>query len=360
MISLDTSATLALDTQSLDQLRAQAKQSPEQALNRSLDARSDIFSFGCVLYQMATGQAPFRGASDIEVLDGVLHSEPVSLARIRPELPPELERIVEKALRKDPKERYQHMSDLVADLRHLRRESSSNVAPGPTDAPQAGTRASVKGTRGRRLALRTALAALPVLVVVMVTAVWMGSRRPMLSFAPRDWVLVADFDNQTGEPMFDRSLLTALKVSLEQSAHANVVPDARIASALTRMKRDPASRIDAALGREISSRENIRALVSCSIVRVGPRYVLSARIVDPRTGDTVRSYDEPAVGEDEVLPALSSLAADIRRGLGESLTSIQQRNRPLPQVTTASAWLPPLLCLGDERQLLPRADVELH
>jgi tetratricopeptide (TPR) repeat protein len=136
--------------------------------------------------------------------------------------------------------------------------------------------------------------------------------------------------------LFDQSLQTALTVSLEQSAHANVFPDARVTSALTRMQRDPASRIDPELGREICRRENIRALVSCGIARVGPRYVLSARIVDPRTGETVRSYDEQADGQDKVLPALSSLAADIRRGLGESLSSIERSNRPLPQVTTAS------------------------
>ena len=318
--------------------------SPEQALMRPLDARSDVFSFGCVLYQMAAGRPPFSAASDPELLDTILHGEPIPLARIRPDLPPELERIVEKALRKDPSERYQHMSDLVADLRHLRRESSLRTAAGSTDGLQA-RMSSTRREHRRRWVRRALLGALPLVVVGVIGAVWMGSRQSVLSFAPRDWILVADLDNLTPDPVFDRSLVMALTVSLEQSTHANVFPRARVAGALTRMKRDLASRIDAELGREICRRENIRALVSSSIARVGPRYALSARIVDPSTGESIRSYVEQADGADGVLPALSSLARDIRRGLGESLQSIEQRNRALPQVTTPS--LPALQLYAD-------------
>jgi serine/threonine protein kinase/tetratricopeptide (TPR) repeat protein len=309
--------------------------SPEQALMGAVDARSDIFSFGCVLYQMATGQPPFKGASETAVLDAILHHDPIGLSRIRPDAPPELEQIIEKSLRKDPKERYQHMSDVVADLRHLRRESSSPSAAGiAVQRSRASSRADLR--RPGRLTLRIALASAPVLVAAVVALLWISSRQPALSFAARDWILVADFDNQTGQPLFDRSLLTALTVSLEQSAHANVFPRARVSSALTRMKRDPASPIDSELGREICRRENIRALVTCSIARVGPRYALSARIVDPQTGETVRSYEQQPPDEGHVLPALSDLATQIRRGLGESLASVNHSNRPLPQVTTTS------------------------
>src|SRR4029453_5237059 len=195
---------------------------------------------------------------------------------------------------------------------------------------------SARRERRRRWLRHAMIGALPIIVAAVIGVVWMGGRRSALSFAPRDWILLADMDNLTEDPMFDRSLAMALTVSLEQSPHANVFPRARAAGALARMKRDPASRIDADLGRDICRRENIRALVSSSIARVGPRYALSARIVDPSSGETIRSYVEQADGADGVLPALSSLAGDIRRGLGESLQSIEQRNRPLPQVTTAS------------------------
>jgi len=309
--------------------------SPEQALMRDVDSRSDVFSFGIVLYQMATGQLPFKGASETEVIDAILHHDPLDISRARPEAPPELGRIVEKALRKDRGERYQHMSDLAADLRHLRRERSSAATEALTVArTRVGSRPEGRG-RGRK-ALRIALAAVPVLAAGAAVALWIGSQQPALSFAPRDWILVADFDNQTGQAVFDRALLTALTVSLEQSPHANVYPRARVASALARMKRDRESPIDPELGREICRRESIRALVTCGIARVGSRYALSARIVDPQTGAAVRSYDELAPEEREVLPSLSELAASIRRGLGESLASIDRANKPLPQVTTSS------------------------
>jgi serine/threonine protein kinase len=271
--------------------------SPEQALMRSVDARSDIFSFGCVLYQMATGQPPFKGASDTEVLDAILHRDPVAFSRVRPDAPPELDRIVEKALRKDPNERYQHMSDLVADLRHLRRESSSASAV----VPRARTVARTEGRRRGRLALRIALASAPFLVAAVVAALWMSSRQPALSFAARDWILVADFDNQTGQPVFDRSLLTALTVSLEQSAHANVFPRTRVSNTLTRMKRDPASDRPSSAG-DSPPREHPRTHHLQHRTCRTPLLAFG-RIVDPQTGETVRSTKNGLRGT-ATLPAL--------------------------------------------------------
>ncbi|HYK87147.1 MAG TPA: tetratricopeptide repeat protein [Acidobacteriota bacterium] len=181
-----------------------------------------------------------------------------------------------------------------------------------------------------------------ILVVLLVAAgVWLRWGIPRLgtralSFAPRDWVLVTDFDNQTGETVFDRSLLTAFTVSLEQSTHANVFPRTRVAVTLQRMGRNLEIRINEQIGREICLREHIRGLISCSITRTGRQYALAAHLIDPLTGAAVRSYFEPVSNQDQIIATLGKITAAIRRDLGESLASIRQNDDPLPQVTTSS------------------------
>ncbi len=177
--------------------------------------------------------------------------------------------------------------------------------------------------------------------VLAVTGVWLRWGIPRfgssaLSFSPRDWILVADFDNQTGESIFDRSLLTAFTVSLEQSPHANVFPRSRISATLQRMGRNGETRIDEQVGREICLREHLRGLISCGITKTGREYALAARLIDPQTGASVRSYYELAGGLDKIIAALGRITARIRRDLGESLASIRQNDNPLPQVTTPS------------------------
>ncbi len=177
-----------------------------------------------------------------------------------------------------------------------------------------------------------------VLLIVLAASLWYFRRpgRIPLSFAARDWVLVTDFTNQTGEPVFERSLSTAFTIGLQQSRHANILSRARIEQALKRMGRDPESRIDETLGREICLRENLKGLVVCDIVKVGRRYLLSARLMDPHSGEAVRAYSRPANDQDGILEALGAIAASLREDLGESLAVIRQSSRPLPQVTTPS------------------------
>jgi len=167
-------------------------------------------------------------------------------------------------------------------------------------------------------------------------AAWFFFSRPVLSFSSRDSVLIADFENQTGDPRFDQALETAFTVSLEQSRHANVFPRSRVRAVLVRMGKTPDARITPELGREICQRESIRGLVTSSITRTGTEYAISAELVDPQTGDTVRSYSERADGEGHILDALDVIAADVRRDLGESLYQISKNNLPLPEVTTTS------------------------
>ncbi len=180
------------------------------------------------------------------------------------------------------------------------------------------------------------LASAAVLVLFGGLAFWLLYGRPAFSFSPRDSVLVSDFENQTGDPRFDEALRTAFTVSLEQSRRANVFPHVRVGSVLQLMGKSRTERVTPEVGREICQRENIRGLVTGSITRTGQEFALSAQLIDPQTGATVRSYMERSYGEDHILDALDVIAADVRRDLGESLYQIHRADRPLPEVTTSS------------------------
>ena len=175
-----------------------------------------------------------------------------------------------------------------------------------------------------------------VIVLVLGLGYWMTHARAALYFHSRDSVLIADFENQTGDPRFDTALGTAFHVSMEQSRYANVFPRMQLESVLKRMGKPPNERITPALGREICQREGVRGLIVNSITRTGQEYALTAELIDPVTGQTVRSYTEHSHGDDHILDAMDVLSKDMREALGESLYEIQQANKRLPQVTTSS------------------------
>ena len=315
--------------------------SPEQVLGRDVDQRTDLFSLGVVLYEMATGRPPFAGATATETMDQVLHQQPEAITRLNPGISLELEHIINKALDKEREARYPSAHDLLADLRNLRQDRERSLV----DAPPQVARVTAGEKRPERLAgwwryaqsHRWAIA-LSVLILVGIALFMMRSivARPTLSFSPRDWILIADVDNQTKDPLFDRSLFTALSVSLAQSTHANVFPRSRLGEVLKRMGKTEGQRVDETLGREVCQRENIRGLVALSISQFGRSYVLSYRLIDPHTGEVVRSQMEPARNQEQILGALDKIATRVRRDLGESIASIQKASRPLPKVTTPS------------------------
>jgi eukaryotic-like serine/threonine-protein kinase len=175
-----------------------------------------------------------------------------------------------------------------------------------------------------------------VVLVIGAAAFWLLRGWPAFSFRSRDSVLIADFENQTGDPRFDHALGTAFAVSIEQSRYANVFPRTRLDAVLARMEKPPGERITPALGREICQRENVRGLIAASITRTGQEYAVTAQLIDPATGETVRSFTERSYGEDHILEAVDVLAKEIREALGESLYQIHEASKSLPQVTTQS------------------------
>ncbi|HEY5211884.1 MAG TPA: tetratricopeptide repeat protein [Acidobacteriaceae bacterium] len=219
-------------------------------------------------------------------------------------------------------------------------EIVQETIPGPQPAPELAASPPLPDallqTAPRHRWRRTTLMAVTVLIAGSAVVMWLVYSRPVFSFNARDSVLIADFENQTGDPRFDQALETAFTVSLEQSRHANVFPRARLGSVLALMGKPPDQKITPTLGREICQREDIRGLIASSITRTGEEYALSAELIDPQSGDTVRSYSERAYGEGHILDALDVISADIRHDLGESLYQIHKNTKPLPEVTTSS------------------------
>ena len=224
-------------------------------------------------------------------------------------------------------------------------QASPQAAPSPTsaapateaksDAPKPPPRTAVSNAKAP--AITTIWISLAAAVAIIAGgAYWLTHGRPALSFHSRDSVLIADFENQTGDPRFDSALATAFTVSIEQSRYANVFPRMELDAVLKRMGRPQNERVTPTLAREICQRENVRALIASSITRTGQEYALTAQLIDPKTGDTVRAYTERSYGEDHLLEALDVLSRDVREALGESLYQIQRTDKPLPQVTTKS------------------------
>jgi tetratricopeptide (TPR) repeat protein len=354
-----TSANLTTPGQLLGTL---GYMSPEQLTGRQADARSDIFALGVVLFEMVAGQRPFYGDTSAQVAASIVSAEPEPLHRYRKGVPDGLDRVIGRMLAKDPGERYQSVHEVSVELRlirdgmaaqssgaaklatqtHSAGEAPTAALPGGQPTPSAaGGSVPAVSTRRRWLASRArrwgvgSVSALGV-VAIVVLVFWYQGSQPALSFEARDWVLVSDFENLTGDAIFDKSLGTALTVSLSQSTHANVFSKARVNTVLQRMGKKPDTPVDEQVGREICQRENIRGLICPSIGRVGNTFVVTARIVDPHTGDGVRSYAKRADDYNHILPALDVVAASLRKGLGESLAEVQASSRPLAKVTTSS------------------------
>ena len=303
-----------------------AYMSPEQVRGQDVDARTDLFSFGVVLFEMATGQTPFQGDTEGVIFDGILNRAPASAVQLNPELPYEAERIIAKCLEKERELRYQHASEIRADLQRLQRDrQSARLVPGPP------TEGRVL-PRGRILWL-SAGAALVIAALAVAGGLY-NRRTPTLT--DKDTIVLADFTNSTGDPVFDETLRQGLAVQLQQSPFLSLISDDRIRRTLLLMNQAPDARLTPEIALGVCVRIASAAVLEGSIAPLGSQYVLALRAKTCTTGDILADEQAQAARKEDVLSTLSQIATRFRTRVGESLATVEKHSTPLDEATTPS------------------------
>ena len=348
-----------------------AYMSPEQVRAKELDARTDLFSFGSVLYEMATGNLPFDGGSSGEICGSILHKEPLPPSQVNAQISVGLETVISKALEKDRNLRYQHASELRADLQRLKRDSDSShhLAGVPETDAEAGpirvesrsassqhrvepshvTEAEPPGQEHRGFPWKI-VAIIPLLLAAIVAGglYWRSRRAPILT--EHDTVVLADFNNTTGDAVFDDTLKQAIAAQLGQSPFLNILSAARTRATLKLMAKPANTKLTPEVARDLCERAGGKAYLAGSIASLGSQYVIGLDAVNCKTGDFLAQEQVTAENKEYVLRALGEAAKTLRKKLGESLGSVDKFDAPLDQVTTPS--LEALKALSVGRKIL--------
>ena len=323
-----------------------AYMSPEQVRGEELDARTDLFSCGVVLYEMATGTRPFCGETSAVVTEAILNRTPTPLRRLIPHASSALQQIITKALEKDPKLRYQKAADILTDLQGLKRATESGRTPKVSLAKQ------LSALHSRRVAIASAI-----VVSALAVGIWLFHPRHAHALRPTDTIVLADFSNSTGDAVFDDTLKQALAVDLGQSPFLNILSQEKVRQMLRQMTRSPGERLTQDLAREVCQRAGSKAYLAGSIAVLGTQYVIGLEAQNCASGDVLAREQVTAAGKEQVLQALGQAATKLRNGVGESLSSVRKFDVPLEQATTNSLEALKAYTLGRKTQY-EKGDVE--
>jgi serine/threonine protein kinase/tetratricopeptide (TPR) repeat protein len=322
-----------------------AYMSPEQAKGAPLDSRTDLFSLGAVIYEMATGKTPFKGDSTAEVFAALLREDPPPVSTVNPAMPRQLDPIVAKLLAKDVARRYASAEELQEDLEGV------GFQPAPPAASIAASKPKWPW-----------LAAAAVLLLLAGGLAW-WKYRPAAAPAPgapengsqasgarttKDSLILADFVNHTGDPVFDTTLNQALQIDLEQSPVINIVSPQHLLQSVKYLGKPEGTPVTPAIAREIGEREGIKAIITGTIANLGKEYVITLTAQNTATGDEIVSEQAQAPDKEHVLDALGRAAAAMRGKLGEDLESIKKLDTPFGQATTSSLEAFRAYALGDK------------
>jgi len=313
--------------------------SPEQVRGEELDARTDLFSFGIVLYEMVTGVLPYRGDTALVIAEAILNRAPVAPVRLNPDLPEKLEEIINKALEKDSKLRYQNAADIRADLQRMKRDSRAPVVVVGRD-PSAGIAGSGPNSNARVPATskpaRLPWAIAGVLIGGLIFAGWLFFTRKAHALSEKDTIVLADFTNSTNDPVFDDALRQGLSAQLEQSPFLSIISDDQIQQTLQMMDQKPGAKLTPEIARQLCQRTGSAAVLEGSIAQIGTPYLLTLKAVNCANGESLASTESQASDKNHVLDALTRSASEIRNKLGESLSTVQKFDTPLERATTPS------------------------